>query len=84
MDVLVTHLDTLALLTTTRPVRERLRRVRVYPLLRELHLAVEDGAVREAVERVVGVLMRDEGDGEGPKVVEVGDEDEDGEIVDVL
>lgn len=64
-DNIVTHLETLLLLTTTRQGRERLRKVGVYPIVREVHLHVGDEAVREAAERLVQVLMRDETDEEG-------------------
>lgn len=97
--VLTTHLETLLLLTTTRQGREALREVNVYPLVRETHSTVEDEGVREACERFVGVLMRDEEvenrDGKGRlekgggKVSEVEEEEEDDEdeergIVDVI
>ncbi|KIW32219.1 uncharacterized protein PV07_03779 [Cladophialophora immunda] len=72
-DILVTHLETLLLLTTTREGREKLRKVQVYPLIRETHMHVKDEGVREACDRLVQVLMRDEE--ERPKVEEV-DEDE--------
>lgn len=54
-----------------------------YAVLRELHLVVEDDGVRGCVERVVDVLMTEEGDekilgkmreGEEGRVVEVGEE----------
>ena len=62
--ILQTHVETLMLLTTTRFGRDILRRVKVYPVVRELHLHVEDDGVREASERLVQVLMRDEEDDE--------------------
>ncbi|OAA55339.1 hypothetical protein SPI_08434 [Niveomyces insectorum RCEF 264] len=68
--ILQTHVETLTLLTTTRPGRDRLRAVQVYPLLRETHLRVEDEDLREAVDRLVQVLMRDEAEGEEEVVVE--------------
>lgn len=37
----------------------------VYLVVRELHLGVEDGGVREGCDRLVQVLMRDEEGGEG-------------------
>ena len=88
-EILKTHLETLLLLTTTRGGRDVLRRVKVYPIVRELHLHVESDDVRESVDRLVQVIMRDE-EGEGmdpppgleePQVTEV---DSDEEIVDVL
>lgn len=91
-DIVCTHLDTLLLLTTTREGREKLRGVKVYPIVRELHVQVEDEGIREACDRLVQVLMRDEeGEGEapsGPRVQEIDeeeeDEDEDEKIVEVL
>ncbi|OAL21379.1 hypothetical protein AYO22_08102 [Fonsecaea multimorphosa] len=78
-DILVTHLETLLLLTTTKEGRDKLRRVQVYPLIRETHMHVEDEGVREACDRLVQVLMRDEE--ERPKVEEV---DEDEEIEEIF
>lgn len=68
-DIIKTHVETLMLLTTTRLGRDELRRVKVYPIVRELHLHVEDDGVREACERLVQVLMRDE---EGEEKVDAG------------
>ncbi|KAG5950049.1 hypothetical protein E4U53_005520, partial [Claviceps sorghi] len=68
-----THVETLTLLTTTREGRDLLRRVKVYPIIRETHLRVDDEGVREACDRLVQVLMRDE-EGEGGD-----DKDQDGE-----
>ena len=59
-NVLKTHLETLLLLTTTKEVREELREKGVYYVIRECHLAVEDEEVREACDRLVQVLMRDD------------------------
>jgi hypothetical protein len=73
------HLETLLLLTTTKEGRDALRQVKVYPIVRETHLKVDDDDVREACERLVQVLMRD--DEEGPRVTEIVDEDE--ELVEV-
>ncbi|EXJ67969.1 uncharacterized protein A1O5_08583 [Cladophialophora psammophila CBS 110553] len=72
-DILVTHLETLLLLTTTKEGRDKLRKVQVYPLIRETHMQVADEGVREACDRLVQVLMRDEE--EAPKIEEL-DEDE--------
>jgi Domain of unknown function (DUF383)/Domain of unknown function (DUF384) len=58
--VVQTHVETLMLLTTTRYGRDLMRRVRVYPIIREAHLAINHDGVREACERLVQVLMRDE------------------------
>jgi len=89
-DVVCTHLDTLMLLTTSKEGRQKLRDVKVYPIVRELHLQVEDDDVREACDRLVQVLMRKE-EGEedvkpiedAPRVQEIED-DEDDQIVDVV
>ena len=59
-NILVTHLETLLLLTTTREGREMLREAGCYFVVRELHLAVENEDVREGCDRLVQVLMRDE------------------------
>lgn len=84
-DILSTHLESLLLLTTEKPSRNRLREVKVYPIVRECHLHVEDEGVREGCDRLVQVLMRGE-EGEGSdaqsKVQEVEDEDE--QILDVV
>lgn len=86
-DILITHLESLLLLTTEIESRRMLRDVQVYPIVRELHQGVEDEGVREGSDRLVQVLMRDEeGEGEGavpPKVQEI-EEDEDEQIVDVV
>ncbi|KAJ5385355.1 hypothetical protein N7517_003266 [Penicillium concentricum] len=58
--IITTHLETLLLLTTTREGREKMRAVKVYPLIRETHMHVEDENVTEACDRLVQVLMRDE------------------------
>lgn len=78
-EILVIHLETLLLLTTSRHGRELMRNVKVYPFIRECHLHVENEDVREACDRLVQVLMRDEqGEGEDPpKIEELDDEDED-------
>jgi hypothetical protein len=69
VEVMKTHVETLMLLTTTRHGRDILRRIKVYPIIRELHLQVEDEGLREACERLVQVLMRDE---EGEEKVDEG------------
>jgi hypothetical protein len=61
-EILKTHLETLLLLTTTRRGRDLLRAVKLYPIIRETHLHVEDEDVREICDRIVQVIMRDEED----------------------
>lgn len=69
--IITTHLETLCLLTTTREGRDLMRAVKVYPLIRETHLHVEDENVQEACDRLVQVLMRDEaGEGEDAEQAE--------------
>ena len=77
-EIIQMHVETLTLLTTTRPARDLMREVKVYPLIRETHLKVNHEGVKEACERLVQVLMADEGEEE--KVIEV---DEDEELVEV-
>jgi hypothetical protein len=67
--IIQTHIETLMLLTTTRIGRDTLREIKVYPIIRETHLQIENEDVREACERLVQVLMRDE---EGEEKVDAG------------
>ncbi|KAF2731790.1 DNA-binding protein-like protein HGH1 [Polyplosphaeria fusca] len=96
-DIMKTHLESLLLLSTTREGRDALRKVKVYPIIRECHLHVEDEGVREACDRVVQIVMRkEEGeeddvpteDAGGGRLVELKqddkDEDEDDKIVDII
>ncbi|KAJ5975183.1 Oligopeptide transporter OPT superfamily [Penicillium waksmanii] len=62
--IITTHVETLMLLTTTRAGRDLMRQVKVYPVVRECHMNVDDENVQEACDRLVQVLMRDE-EGEG-------------------
>ncbi|KAJ9138856.1 DUF383-domain-containing protein [Pleurostoma richardsiae] len=79
--IIQTHVETLMLLTSTRAGRDLMREVKVYPVIRETHLRVEDDGVREACERLVQVLMRDEEEeGTGARGAE---EDDDNRIVEV-
>ena len=77
--ILSIHLETLLLLTTNRKGRDVLRGIKTYPIVRELHLKVDDEGVREGCDRLVQVLMREE---EGENKVEEIDEDE--QIIEVL
>lgn len=96
-DIICIHLETLLILTTTAEGRKKLRDVKVYPIVRELHLHVEDSDVQEACDRLVQVLQRGEEGDEGydapqppgVQAIEAGagataDEDEDEQIVDIL
>ncbi|KAH9826438.1 hypothetical protein Tdes44962_MAKER03431 [Teratosphaeria destructans] len=89
-DIICTHLETLLLLTTSPEGRKKLRDIKLYPIIRELHQHTENEDVREGCDRLVQVLMRGEpGDKEEdvhgkpvePRVQEIDDEDD--QIVDV-
>lgn len=93
-EIIKTHLETLLLLSTTWGGRDVLRKVKVYPIIRECHLHVEDEGVRDACDRVVQIIMRKEegeeedapnGAGDRGRLVELKDEeeDEDEKIVDI-
>lgn len=85
--IICIHLESLLLLCTTREVREYLREKSVYPLVRELHKAVEDENVVELCDRLVQLLMRDEaGEGEGKQEQQEEEEsdDEDDKVVEIL
>ncbi|KAF8851115.1 DNA-binding protein-like protein HGH1 [Acephala macrosclerotiorum] len=69
LTIIQTHVETLMLLTTTREGRDILRNIKVYPIIRETHLQIEHEELREACERLVQVLMRDE---EGEEKVDAG------------
>ena len=77
--IVQTHVETLTLLTTSREGRDLMREVKVYPIIRETHSSVNSEDVREACDRLVQVLMRDE-EGEG-EVIEL--DDDDNQIVEV-
>ncbi|KAM0463969.1 hypothetical protein ACHAO4_000694 [Trichoderma viride] len=82
-----THVETLTLLTTTLEGRELMRKINVYPIVRETHMRVNDEGVQEACDRLVQVLMRDEATEDAPEEVEERvkeiEEDEDEELVEV-
>lgn len=88
-EILVTHLETLLLLTTGREGRELMRRVKVYPIIRECDLHVDSEQVHEACNRLVQVLLRDEADDEAGQPVtrnplQKQEEDEDQKIVEIF
>ena len=65
MDIIRNHLETLFLLVTKggEAGKKIVKEAGTYVIIRELHLEVEDEAVREVCDRVVQVLMGDEVDG---------------------
>ncbi|KAI1158200.1 hypothetical protein F5B18DRAFT_642075 [Nemania serpens] len=83
-NIIQTHVETLLLLSTTREARDHMRKVNVYPIIRETHARVQDEGVHDACERLVQVLMRDEAD-EKPvsRVEEIEDDDDDDQILEV-
>ncbi len=67
MNILRNHLESLFLIVTKggETGKNTVKEAGAYVIIRELHLEVEDEAVREVCERVVQVLMGDEVDGGG-------------------
>jgi hypothetical protein len=59
-EIMKVHLETLLLLSTTQESRAMLRQVKIYPIIRECHMHVDDDGVREACDRVVQVIQRRE------------------------
>ncbi|CAG8637143.1 185_t:CDS:2, partial [Acaulospora morrowiae] len=53
-------LETLVLLTTTRKGREILRERKVYPVVRQMHLAEKDDRISNVIDQIVNMLMRDD------------------------
>lgn len=56
-DIIITHLESLLLLTTTRFGRDYLREKKLYPIVRETHLAIAKENVEDACDRVVQVCL---------------------------
>ena len=54
--------ETLLLFATTRKGRDYLRAKKVYPVIQKLHLQEETDEVKEVIERLVNMIMRDEAD----------------------
>lgn len=85
--IIQTHIETLLLLTSSKEARDLMRRVQVYPLVRETHAKVKDEGVRETCERLVNMLMREETSAASAGVKELGQsaegEDEDEQVVEV-
>ncbi|PFH57314.1 hypothetical protein XA68_15227 [Ophiocordyceps unilateralis] len=79
--IVQTHVETLTLLTTTRQGRDLMRNIKIYPIVRETHLRVDNEGVREACERLVQVLMRDEEPDASECVQEIQDDDDDDEEI---
>ncbi|KAI1409107.1 DUF383-domain-containing protein [Hypoxylon sp. FL1857] len=82
-NIIQTHVETLLLLSSTREGRDQMRDVKVYPIIRETHLRVDNEGVRDACERLVQVLMRDEANPDKDGRVEEVNEDDDDQIVEV-
>ncbi|KAG0283323.1 hypothetical protein BGZ97_008591 [Linnemannia gamsii] len=56
-----TLLEGLILLTSTREGRDYLREKKTYPVVQKMHAAETEDNVQEIAERIVNMLMRDEG-----------------------
>ncbi|KAI0596446.1 hypothetical protein F4775DRAFT_584935 [Biscogniauxia sp. FL1348] len=90
-NIIQTHVETLLLLSTTRKVRDYMREIKVYPIIRETHARINNEGVRDACERLVQVLMRDEAETKDTaRVEELGeangvddDDDDDDQLVEV-
>ncbi|BCR87705.1 protein HGH1 [Aspergillus chevalieri] len=85
--IITTHLETLLLLTTTREGRDKMREIKVYPIIRECHLHVDDEGVRETCDRLVQVLMRGEEGEENPDLAQseaAQKQDEDEKVVELF
>ncbi|KAI0908100.1 hypothetical protein F4823DRAFT_625836 [Ustulina deusta] len=83
-NIIQTHVETLLLLSTTREARDRMREVKVYPIIRETHSRVHNDGVQDACEQLVQVLMRDEADQKPEsRVEELEEEEDDDQIVEV-
>ncbi|KAI1209914.1 DUF383-domain-containing protein [Annulohypoxylon truncatum] len=84
-NIIQTHVETLLLFSSTKEGRDQMREVKVYPIIRETHLRVNNEGVRDACERLVQVLMRDEADPDkvGDNADQDGNEDDDDQIVEV-
>ncbi|KAB5572092.1 hypothetical protein GE09DRAFT_1170402 [Coniochaeta sp. 2T2.1] len=80
-NIIQTHVETLLLLSSSRKGRDLMREIKVYPIIRETHLRVNDEGVQEACERLVNLLMGDEE--EEPAETRGEDEDDDMKIVEV-
>ena len=52
--------DILLLLCGTRSGREKLRKVKVYEVIKKVHLQERDEDIQERIESLVNMLMRDE------------------------
>lgn len=85
-EIVGTHLETLLLLTTEREGREVLRRVKVYPVIRDLHLKRDTERVGEGCSRLVDIIMRDEPGEEGnvQKIKRVEEVDDDYKVEEVF
>lgn len=81
--IICTHLESLLLLCTTKPMRLHLKEVAVYALVKALYNAVEVEEVADLCDRLVQMLKRDEaGEGEDDEAMEESDDDD--QIVEVV
>ncbi|CAI2161811.1 15518_t:CDS:2 [Funneliformis geosporum] len=70
-----TLLESIVLLTSTRQGRDILRKKKVYPVLRQMHLVENDEQVGDVIEQIVNMIMRDEApddrDHDDYKIIEI-------------
>lgn len=78
IEILKIHIETLFLLATRGGIEGRrlVSEGGTYPVVRELHLDVEDEAVRRGCERLVDVIMGDEAVGGSHEKIGVGAHEE--------
>ncbi|PSK38756.1 hypothetical protein C7M61_002695 [Candidozyma pseudohaemuli] len=81
--IICTHLESLLLLCTTKELREHLREKAVYPLIRELHKAVNSEAIADLCDRLVQLLMRDEAAPKAEDDMDVESDEDDDKIVEI-
>lgn len=89
--IIVTYLECLLLLSSTKEIRQYLRDKSVYSIIKILHSKTDEEEVAEACDRLVQVLMRDDDpDIQDPDAIPGGDnaaddiDSEDDEIVEVV
>lgn len=82
--IISTHLESLLLLSTTREIRQHLRDVSVYSIVKQVYTAVENEEVGEFCDRLVQMLQRDDARPEEDIVDDDESDDEDDKIVEVV
>lgn len=60
IDTMKLLLECIVLLCQRRVIREELRKLKVYPVIKNLHTTLEDDAVSEIIYQIVDFLMGEE------------------------